>query len=331
MELATKNYQKLLNGIQEIIGNSQQRIIKELAFEKILMVWNIGKVIEGHLLGDEKSIYGQKVFDQLEEDVLISKNMLYQMRKFYQTYPNTPTKDNALTWSHYRDLLRIKDENKRQYFENFALENNLSSKDLQKKISENNKTVKKVGSDQNVKLPFDRGELFIYKAKKFKSLDKLFLDLGFKVFNDVGDDLKDDGMLIKTIKDEDNFLLKQAQVNSRKLHCYKAYLEKVVDGDTLNVVVDLGFGIKHKEIIRLAKINAPESKTVEGKESKQKLSEILEDLPFLIIKTKKIDIFGRYVADVFLPSKGETNAQKAADEGVYLNQMLLDKGVAWAI
>ena len=329
MELATKNYQNLVNEIQTIIGNSQQKIAQEIAFEKILMAWNIGQIIEGHLL--EQNLEGDGVFSQLEEDIAIAKNSLYQMRKFYQTYPQAPSKDKALSWSHYRDLLRIKDDKKRQYFEGFALENNLSSKDLQKEISENNRKERQVTLDQNAKLPFDRGELFIYKTRKFKSSDKVFLDLGFNIFNDIEADLGADDLLVRSIKDDDSFTLNQAQVTRRKLHCYKAYLEKVVDGDTLNVILDLGFNIRHKEIIRLAKINSPERKTLEGKNASQKLSEILEEVPFLIIKTKKIDIFGRYVADVFLPSKGEKDAQKAASEGVYLNQMLLDLGVARVI
>ena len=48
---------------------------------------------------------------------------------------------------------------------------------------------------------------------------------------------------------------------------------------------------------------------------------------FLIIKTNKIDIYGRYIADVFFSENDEEDAQKVADEGIYLNQRLVDLGV----
>ena len=46
-----------------------------------------------------------------------------------------------------------------------------------------------------------------------------------------------------------------------KLYHYKANLERVVDGDTIDVVLQLGFDINMKARIRFAGINAPESRT----------------------------------------------------------------------
>ena len=142
-------------------------------------------------------------------------------------------------------------------------------------------------------------------------------------------------------------MLKESQTHPKNINVYKAYLEKVVDGDTIRVVLDLGFRIFHKEILRLKGIDAPELSTIEGKKSSDALKQILKDVPFLIIKTIKVDIYGRYVADVFLapPTRhfreGGNPAnlsnshpelvvgpQQIADSGVYLNQMLLDKGLA---
>ena len=95
---------------------------------------------------------------------------------------------------------------------------------------------------------------------------------------------------------------------------------KVVDGDTVYGDVDLGFNIFHKEIIRLSKINAPEKGTPAGEKATKKLKDILSGVGNLVIRTNKTDIYGRYVADIFLES----------EEGEYLNQMLLDCGVVVA-
>ena len=51
-------------------------------------------------------------------------------------------------------------------------------------------------------------------------------------------------------------------------------------------------------------------------------------LQFLVVKTNKTDIYGRYIADVFFDEKKEEkNLQKIADGGTYLNQLLLDLGL----
>ena len=99
----------------------------------------------------------------------------------------------------------------------------------------------------------------------------------------------------------------------------------MVDGDTIKVILDLGFDTFHREILRLKGVNADEAGTEGGNKSTKSLNKILKDVPFLIIKTIKVDIYGRYVADVFLASL-DADPQQVADSGVYLNQLLLDKG-----
>ena len=83
-----------------------------------------------------------------------------------------------------------------------------------------------------------------------------------------------------------------------------------------------------REIIRLAKISAAESNTAEGKKATVALKKILTGVQFLILRTNKTDIYGRYVADVFFDeTRKEKSPQKVADGGVYLNQLLLNRGL----
>jgi micrococcal nuclease len=89
-----------------------------------------------------------------------------------------------------------------------------------------------------------------------------------------------------------------------QLFTYNATLEKVVDGDTIDVTLDLGFKIYSKQRIRLARINAPEMSTPGGVEAKTNLITLLPIGTLLIIATKKTDIYGRYIGEVTL---GEIN------------------------
>lgn len=86
---------------------------------------------------------------------------------------------------------------------------------------------------------------------------------------------------------------------------YQAKILRVVDGDTVEAEVDLGFHIKMNMSIRLAGINAPEMKTVEGKKTKAELITLLEDKTVTILTLKdKQEKYGRYLGIIM---KGNQN------------------------
>jgi len=309
MQISLKNYKKLLTKIRQTIGKTKKNIVESVDYQKILMSWKIGKEIDLHLKGQDKAGYGEKLFLELTKDVGIEKTSLYQMRAFYKSYPKIPTQLNSLSWSHYRSLIAVKDQETRQQLEDLVIEKSLGSNRLQKEIGKTKKQKKIVekSAEKNPQLKVKRGKLFTYTKTKDEEID-----LGFNIFFSTNSVEKDAN-----------------RSPSKSAYTYKAKLERVVDGDTIHVKLDLGFGVKHHEILRLAKINSNEADTREGKKSTAFLKKTLSSAKFLIIKTNKTDIYGRYVADVFFDKSGkEKNPQKVADTGTYLNQLLLDQGMA---
>ena len=99
---------------------------------------------------------------------------------------------------------------------------------------------------------------------------------------------------------------------------------KVVDGDTVDILIDLGFNLSKKERVRLAGIDAPESRTRNleekelGLETKEFLIRRLEDgkASGLKIKTEKDGKYGRMLGWIYC---GETN----------INMEMVDRGYAW--
>ena len=88
---------------------------------------------------------------------------------------------------------------------------------------------------------------------------------------------------------------------------YKCKVKRVVDGDTMDVVLDLGFDILHACRVRLAGIDTPESRTrdldekARGKLSKAYLKETIKGKK-IVLKTKIKDAkgkFGRVIAEVW--------------------------------
>lgn len=79
---------------------------------------------------------------------------------------------------------------------------------------------------------------------------------------------------------------------------YSATALRVVDGDTVKLVVDMGFGVHVVETFRLLRINAPEMRTPEGPPARLAL-EVLTLGVKLRIKTTKREKYGRWLAEIF--------------------------------
>ncbi len=103
---------------------------------------------------------------------------------------------------------------------------------------------------------------------------------------------------------------------------------KVVDGDTIDVVIDLGFDISYTSRVRLAGIDTPESRTTDAREKilgvevKEYLKKALEGATDIVIRTEKVDSsekYGRILGWLFVNK--ETGS---------LNMQLVNKGYAWS-
>lgn len=108
---------------------------------------------------------------------------------------------------------------------------------------------------------------------------------------------------------------------------YVRKVENVVDGDTIDVLIDLGFDILFASRVRLAGIDTPESRTKDlkekalGLESKEYLKKALKDAKSVVIKTEKMDSsekYGRILGWIYI--NGDT---------VSLNDMMINDGYAW--
>lgn len=101
------------------------------------------------------------------------------------------------------------------------------------------------------------------------------------------------------------------------MYTYKAELIKVVDGDTIDVLVDLGFDTWKKVRVRFLGINTPESRTKDLEEKKKGLAakarvkEILkENKNKFTLKSHGVGKYGRCLGEIFVESLGETSLQK---------------------
>ena len=115
---------------------------------------------------------------------------------------------------------------------------------------------------------------------------------------------------------------------------YKAIVDRVVDGDTIDVTIDLGFKTWKKVRVRMEGINTPESRTRDleekklGLAAKARLQEILEhNNNKCVLKVSGVGKFGRALSTVFVESLSPLNGE----DGVTLidvNKQLITEGHA---
>jgi micrococcal nuclease len=89
---------------------------------------------------------------------------------------------------------------------------------------------------------------------------------------------------------------------------YYTKIDKVVDGDTVDVFIDLGFSVWHKERIRLSGVDTAEKNTPLGKALKAYMKELLEG-KMVRLQVTKPDKYGRYLGKVFLAGEESINDQ----------------------
>ena len=104
-------------------------------------------------------------------------------------------------------------------------------------------------------------------------------------------------------------------------------VKNVVDGDTIDVIIDLGFDILFVSRVRLAGIDTPESRTTDkaekalGLEAKEYLKKHLKDAKSVVIRTEKMDSsekYGRILGWVYVNGESES-----------VNNKMINDGYAW--
>ena len=104
-------------------------------------------------------------------------------------------------------------------------------------------------------------------------------------------------------------------------------VKSVVDGDTIDVIIDLGFDILFLSRVRLAGIDTPESRTTDkiekalGLEAKEYLKKQLKDAKSVVIRTEKMNSsekYGRILGWIYVNGESES-----------INNKMINDGYAW--
>ena len=135
-------YQEIEHLIKRNEINKRARKIND-ENDTVTTYWNVGRLIVEAQGGCERAKYGNELIKKwsIKLTELYGKGYnitnLKRFRQFYLVFEKGATVWHHLSWSHYRRLLSIKDENKRNYYINLCIKNHLSERELTKELKAN--------------------------------------------------------------------------------------------------------------------------------------------------------------------------------------------------
>jgi endonuclease YncB( thermonuclease family) len=288
--------------------------------------WETGcRIVEVEQHGAVRAKYGSNLLQNLSADLTarygngFSADNLERMRSLYQNNPiSAPAR--KLTWTNQIELMRVKDGEKRKFLTKKAEQEGLTKYQLRPLIKAANNSDGK-GRPAKELPPLVRPAVKDLKLNTYKLAKPEVAAL-----SDVpaGSVLVDCGFYVNRAVPKAEIKPFLAEVPS---YTYAARVMRVVDGDTLVVVIDPGFGNRIEEKLRLRGIDTPELSEPEGKLAKKYVVKLLPAGSLVVFKSHKCktDLHGRFVADLFYGGKTFGDIIGA---GNYLNQDLLDTGYA---
>ena len=342
------SYEQLLKAIRDARLASDKRVEAVVEAEKVRQAWETGKLIDTHILKHGKRAdYGKQILEKLAADLGTSQTELSFNLQFARAYPiYWPA--NKLSWSHYQALLSVNDPKERDALAEKALSENWGRDRLRDEIQKQKSRQPHGRKQKNISI-LSPGTPYTYKvirAKVGAYQGQLALDLGFSnYYRSTILDTFAEGDILRVAQTQNTSDKSQhtfERVDStdaaeRQLYTYNAYLTSVIDGDTLKVVIDLGFGFATEQRIRLRAIDAPEVETTDGQKAKAFVEKIMSRESSVLgrqsensshnsrlkthgflLRSHRSDKYDRYLADIWVDGKN-------------LNQALLDEDLATVV
>ena len=331
-------YPNLIKAIQTSVTTGLLAAQKAVETERLKTYWQIGREIQEAVAQSNSALHlREDLYRSISRDIekqtglILTIDTLGRTVQFYKNYPSFP-KGSPLTFTHYLVLQRIDDRKVRAKVERAAIKKNISVPELKDEVARLGLELGASVVRPPKRLKVERGTPFIYYVRPETNLSNdrtMRIDCGFKLNWDIPPDnpVPDQARIVRSDKKDGRYYLSLYKEGKAALYTYPANILNVVDGDTVDVRIDVGFGIGLNDRLRLKWINAPELNTAPGRLAKSYLSEHLTKCPYVVLRTTREEKFGRWLADVFtLPHC--TDPYKIAAEGEYLNQVMLDKGLA---
>ena len=140
-ELSAENTSETYSRIRNSVITAQSRIYNAVNTAMVQAYWEIGEQIYIACGENERAEYGKGLLKYLSEKLTaefgtgFTERNLRNMRQFYQAYPIRHTVCTELSWSHYRILMRISDDKRREWYTEECAKSGWSVRQLERQIN----------------------------------------------------------------------------------------------------------------------------------------------------------------------------------------------------
>jgi predicted nuclease of restriction endonuclease-like (RecB) superfamily len=130
-----KDYQGLLKELKSLLDKGLYTAYKTVDNIKVQTYWQIGeRIVREELKYKDRAEYGKFLIDKLAIDLGFKKRRLYEITQFYHAFPIVRALHAQLSWYHYLELIKIKSDNQRVFYQNKTVQNSWSYRELHKQI-----------------------------------------------------------------------------------------------------------------------------------------------------------------------------------------------------
>jgi predicted nuclease of restriction endonuclease-like (RecB) superfamily len=137
----TKEINVLYDAINKIIEDAHNTVYRTANFTMVKAYWHIGQaIVEEEQNGRERAEYGQELIKQLAKKLTkkhgkgFTETNLKYMRQFYRFFEKSHSLRDELSWTHYRLLLKVENEQARQFYMQETVDCNWSTRTLERQI-----------------------------------------------------------------------------------------------------------------------------------------------------------------------------------------------------
>ncbi len=132
------------NEIKTLIEQSRSHTYQAVNFTMVQTYWQIGKrIVEEEQAGNSRAGYGESLIDMLSEKLTtdfgkgFSRRNVFYMRSLYIAFPIVHALRAQLSWTHYRLILQVENQDEREYYLNEAANEHWSTRQLERQIQTN--------------------------------------------------------------------------------------------------------------------------------------------------------------------------------------------------
>lgn len=135
------DFGKVYKDVKSTLEEARSKSYSAINFYMVKAYWQIGKIINEAQVGNKRAEYGKELINELSKKLItdygkgFDKSNLSRMRKFYSLFNNVDALRQELSWTHYRLILKVDDEKKRNFYIDECIKSNWSTRQLERQIN----------------------------------------------------------------------------------------------------------------------------------------------------------------------------------------------------